>query len=114
MVIEGDKREFIRYNCNLSGTVELENKDIQRVTIRDFSREGLRLILHNSQLSIGLNLKIKVDLPGKEKPTVIAGKIVWNKYRGDISELGVRIDYMDENAINDIFNYVYECWSNKE
>ncbi len=81
----------------------------KRMTVRDFSREGLKLII-NFNLNLGSNMEIKLYLPERSLVTSILGEIVWIKHANNKVEAGLKIKDMDQRAKEEILNWLLPQW----
>lgn len=82
---------------------------LERITVRDFSREGLKLII-NFNLNLGSKMEIKLYLPERSLVTSILGEIVWIKHDNNKVEAGLKIKDMDQRAKEEILNWLLPQW----
>jgi c-di-GMP-binding flagellar brake protein YcgR len=111
-----ERRKHQRYKCLLPAEILKtgEKKSLlERATIRDFSREGLKLIV-NFNLNLGSNMEIKIYLPEKNLTTSIVGEIVWLKQAENRMEAGLKIKDMDKKAREEILNWLLPKWLEDE
>lgn len=107
-----EKRKFRRFECLLVAEVNLEGNAnlVRKATVKDFSREGLRLVLHNFNINPGSSVDLKLYFPGKNLSISVSGEIAWSKYINNNWEVGVKTNQMDKEAKSEILDYVYTMW----
>jgi len=111
-----ERRKYQRYKCLLPAEIlkSGEKKSLlERATVRDFSREGLKLTI-NFNLNLGSNMEIKVYLPEKNLITSIVGEIVWFKHAENRMEAGLKIKDMDQRVKEEILNWLLPKWLKDE
>ena len=111
-----ERRKFPRSQCILPAEIiksEGKRNLIERVSARDFSREGLKLII-NFNLNPNLILESRLYLPEKKLFAWLLGEIIWNKYVDNKLEVGLKIKMMDEEPKDKILNWVFPRWLEKE
>ena len=107
-----DKRKSFRSKCLIpADVIKAGGKDdlVERTTVHDFSREGLRLCI-NFNLKPGTLIDLKLFVPEKKITTSLLGKVTWTKCMEDKFVVGVKIVQMDEKAKEDIQNWVFPGW----
>jgi len=107
-----ERRKFPRSQCILPAEIiksEGKRNLIERVSARDFSREGLKLII-NFNLNPSFILESKLYIPEKKLFTWLSGEIIWNKYVDNKLEVGLKIKMMDEEPKGEILDWVFPRW----
>jgi c-di-GMP-binding flagellar brake protein YcgR len=107
-----ERRKHQRYKCLFPAEILKtgEKKSLlERATVRDFSQEGLKLIV-NFNLILGSNMEIKIYLPEKNLITSIVGEVVWFKHAENRMEAGLKIKDMDQRAREEILNWILPKW----
>lgn len=111
-----EKRKFLRFDCLLPAElIKLEGKNdlIERATVHDFSREGLKLTI-NFNINSGTVMELKLFLPEKKIHTTMTGEITWKKCVNNRMEVGLKIIDMDKKAKTEILNWVFPKWLEKK
>ena len=111
-----ERRKHQRYKCLFPAEILKAGEKkglLERATVRDFSREGLKLII-NFNLILGSNMEIKIYLPEKNLITSIVGEIVWFKHTENRMEAGLKIKDMDQRAREEILNWLLPKWLKDE
>jgi c-di-GMP-binding flagellar brake protein YcgR len=111
-----ERRKHQRYKCLFPAEILKtgEKKSLlERASVRDFSREGLKLII-NFNLNLGSNMEIKIYMPEKNIITSIVGEIVWFKHAENKMEAGLKIKDMDQRAREEIVNWLLPKWQEDE
>jgi len=110
---EKEKRKHVRSDCLFPAEFEKsEGRDSlsERATIHNFSQEGLRLTINLMNIRPGTEVKVKIFVPEKNLSVHLAGEITWNKYEDNKLEVGLKIKKIDENAKEEILNWVMPVW----
>jgi len=103
-----ERRKSLRSKCLFPAKIidtEGTNGIIKRMSVRDFSPEGFKLVI-TFNLNPSSVLKTKVHIPEKQMTTSISGEIVWTNYANDRLELGIKIKEMDENEKQGVLDFV--------
>ncbi len=109
-----ERRKDRRYKCLLPAEVlKAEGKDklVERTTVHDFSRGGLKLIINFITLDPGSDIELRLYVPEKGLETSLKAEIAWKKFVDDKLEVGLKIKEMGEEAKNEILNWVVPSWS---
>ena len=104
-----ERRKFPRYECMFPAKV-LKSGDklklIKRLSIHNFSREGLKLIINFVSLKPGSKMDLEFYVPEKRLSTSLSAEIAWIKGLENRMEVGLKIKEMDEKAKNEILNWI--------
>ena len=97
-----ERRRYIRFEVPLKVEVTIEGivDSIQKGATKNFSREGLSLVLHEFHLSTGAQVDLRIYVPKRRKPVSAKGEVVWVQSTHNQWELGVKIRHI-------IFNYTF-------
>lgn len=112
-----DRRKHRRHKCLLPAEIlKAEGKDkfIERVSIHDFSRGGLKLIINFITPDPGSNIELKLYVPEKELKTSLKAEIVWKKFLDDKLEIGLKITDMEEETKDEIISWLALTGSEKK
>jgi len=104
-----EKRKYPRYKCMFPAKVIKSGgklKLIERVSIHDFSREGLKLKINFVSLKPGSSIELELYFPEKAESTPLIAEIVWSKGVENTIEVGLKIKEMDEEAKNEILSWI--------
>lgn len=104
-----ERRKYPRYKCIFPAKVIKsgdKHKLIERISIRDFSREGLKLKINFVSLKPGSSMELELYFPEKELSISLSGEIAWSKGVQNRMELGLKITEMDEEAMNEILSWI--------
>jgi hypothetical protein len=111
-----EKRKSYRLKCLLPAEVLKAGGNqmfIDKGTIHDFSRDGLKLTI-NFSLNPGSQMEVKLVLPEQELSTSLSGEIMWSRCSGNKMEAGLKINNMDQKAKDEVLNWVFPAWLKKE
>jgi len=104
-----ERRKDKRFKCLLPAHVlQAEGKDklIQRTTVHDFSRGGLKLVVNIVTLDPGADVELEVYVPEKELKTSVSAEIAWKKMADDKLEIGLKIKDMKKGAKKEILKWI--------
>lgn len=111
-----EKRKYLRFAVPLRVEMVVEARvDLpQKGITKNFSREGLGLILHDFHLTAGSEVSLRVHVPQKKKPANMKGKITWAKLNNRHWEVGVKTIQINSEDKNQILDYAYKIWRSEE
>jgi len=104
-----EKRKYPRYECIFPAKVIKSGdklKLIERLSIHNFSREGLKLIINFVSLKPGSGMELELYVPEKGLKISLSGEIAWSKGVENRMEVGLKIKKMDEEAKNEILSWI--------
>ena len=104
-----ERRKYNRFRCLLPAQVlQAEGRDklVQRTTVHDFSRGGLRLVVNIITLDPGSDLDLEVYVPEKGLKTSLRAEIAWKKMADDKLEIGLKIKSMKRGARKEILKWI--------
>ena len=81
-------------------------KLIERISIHDFSREGLKLKINFVSLKPGSGMELELYFPEKGESTSLIAEIIWSKGMENSMELGLKIKEMDKETKNEILSWI--------
>lgn len=91
-----------------------KNNLIERATIRNFSPEGLRLVVKFVDPVPGSKAKLVLQIPEKKLITPVSGEVMWSKYTENMLDAGIKIDQIDAEAREEILAWIFPYWREKE
>jgi len=112
-----ERRKFPRYKCIFPAKVIKSGgnlKLIERISIHDFSREGLKLKINFVSLKPGSPMELELYFPEKGLSTSLLAEIAWSNGGENIMEVGLKIKDMDEETKNEILNWIAPSGSEKK
>ena len=104
-----ERRKHPRYKCMFPAKVIKsgdKHKLIERISIHDFSREGLKLKINIASLEQGPGVELELYFPEKGESTSLLAEIAWSKGVENSMEVGLKIKKMDEEAKNEILSWI--------
>jgi hypothetical protein len=104
-----ERRKHPRYKCMFPAKVIKSGgklKLIERISIHDFSREGLKLRINFVNLKPGSGMELELYFPEKGESTPLIAEIVWSKGVENTMEVGLKITEMDEETKNEILSWI--------
>lgn len=104
-----EKRKYPRYECIFPAKI-IKSGDklrlIKRISIHNFSREGLKLKINFVTLKPGSGMELELYVPEKGLSISLSGEIAWSKGVENSMEVGLKIKEMDEEAKNEILSWI--------
>ena len=104
-----ERRKHPRYKCMIPARViKLGDKLklIERISVHNFSREGLKLKINFISLKPGSGMELELYVPEKGESTSLIAEIVWIKGVENSMEIGLKIKEMDEETKNEILSWI--------
>ncbi len=104
----GKERNSVRNRCLIPAEIIKSNGKkqlIERVSVQDFSSEGFRLVI-NLNLRRSSLLESNIYLPEKNIKTSLLGEVVWNRFKGNKFELGLKIRNMNDETKAEILDWI--------
>ena len=104
-----ERRKSPRYKCVIPAKLlksEGKFKLIERLTIHDLSREGLKLKINFVSLKPGSGMELELYFPEKGESTSLKAEIAWIKGVKNRMEVGLKIKEMDEETKNEILSWI--------
>jgi c-di-GMP-binding flagellar brake protein YcgR len=107
-----ERRKFMRFDIplNVEFTQPEEASDYYSGITINFSRHGFCFESEGPPLQTLTNVKLRVQIPGKEIFVPITGHIVWTQNLNNRFMAGVQIRDMNREAKSDILEYCYNTW----
>jgi c-di-GMP-binding flagellar brake protein YcgR len=107
-----ERRKFMRFDIplNVEFTQPEEASDYYSGITINFSRQGFCFESEGPPLQTFTNVKLRVQIPGKEIFVPITGHIVWTQNLNNRFMAGVQIRDMNREAKSDILEYCYNTW----
>ena len=112
-----ERRKHPRYKCMFPAKVIKsgdKHKLIERISIHDFSREGLKLKINFVSLKPGSSMELELYFPEKGESISLIAEIVWSKGVENSMEVGLKIKKMGEEAKNEILSWLAPSGSEKK
>lgn len=111
-----DKRKYIRFEVPLRAELIIKStvEFLEKGVTKDFSREGLKLILHNCNLTTGSEVDAKLHVPKHREAVPVKGEIVWIKPEEENWEIGIRIKHINKEIKTEILDEAYKIWRWKD
>jgi hypothetical protein len=112
-----ERRKSPRYKCMFPAKLlrsEGKFKLIERLTIHDLSREGLKLKINFVSLKPGSSMELELYFPEKGESTPLKAEIAWIKGGENSMEVGLKIKKMGEEAKNEILSWLAPSGSEKK
>ncbi len=104
-----ERRKHPRYKCMFPAKIIKSGnklKLIKRISVHNFSREGLKLKINFVSLKPGSGMELELYVPEKGLSISLSGEIVWIKGVENSMEVGLKIKKMDEEAKNEILSWI--------
>ncbi|MBN2453497.1 MAG: PilZ domain-containing protein [Candidatus Omnitrophica bacterium] len=107
-----ERRKFLRFETALNALCEIVNgKGPASYKVKNISKEGA-LIIADSKLSEGTELKMSMDVPGDNVPVFASCRVAWQKdiEKNGPCEVGVRFTRIENSDKGRLLEYIYTQW----
>jgi hypothetical protein len=104
-----EKRKYPRYKCMFPAKVIRSGGKLklnERISIHDFSFEGLKLKINFVSLKPGSDMELELYFPEKGESTSLIAEIVWSKSVENSIEVGLKLKKMDKETKNEILSWI--------
>lgn len=112
-----EKRKYLRFKCLLPAILldpGTTSSILGKGEVKEFSREGLRLVLDFDQnFGAGSSIELMLRHPKGKISSLVTGEIIWARYKLKKVEMGLRIKKMDELAKCEFLDWSYSTWRDK-
>ena len=111
-----DRRRYIRTKCVIPAEVVQfggESKLVDKISVCDFSLEGLKLVISYVTPKSHSNVDLKLLIPETRLSTPFSGEIRWSRFADNNLEVGLKTQQMDGEAVAEIINWLYAEWRDK-
>ncbi len=89
-----ERRKHPRYKCMFPAKVIRSGGKLklnERISIHDFSLEGLKLKINFVSLKPGSDMELEIYLPEKGESISLTAEIAWSKSEENSMELGLKL-----------------------
>jgi len=110
-----EKRNYMRFDVLMDAFFG-KNNERKRVTVKNFSRDGLG-VASGESICPGEDVEIEMMIPGDNIPVIVTGEIAWTipqKSGSSGHEGGVKIKKIKSSDRSRILNYIYSKWMNSK
>jgi len=112
-MVEQERRKYFRFGCSCFGEARYHNNSVERISIKNISYEGMKIITSNRELALGENIEVRVDLPGEKVFPLVSGKIKWINAEEVSTELGLQFDSIDKVKRIELIDYGFSVWRDR-
>lgn len=111
--MDNDLRRYRRYRrFNIPLDVAVKNGSTGLT--KDFSREGLGLVLDDFDFDTYSDVELRMNNPVYNEPVEIRGEVVWKKEVEGKWHVGLKMKNIDITAKSDILMYAYDRWLSEQ
>ncbi|MFW6124368.1 MAG: PilZ domain-containing protein [Acidobacteriota bacterium] len=112
-MIRGERRKHFRFGCSCFGEARFENSSVEKISIKNISYEGLKVLIGRRELSVGDEIEVRVDIPGKRVYPLVTGKIRWINSVKEGTELGIKLHNMAQSIKRELIDYGFSVWRDR-
>jgi hypothetical protein len=112
-VIRTERRKHFRFGCSCFGEARFENSSVEKISIKNISYEGLKILTGKRKLEVGDEIEVRVDLPGEKVYPLVKGKIRWINKKKEGTELGIRLLKMANSIKRELIDYGFSVWRDR-
>lgn len=105
-----EKREFKRFVVGLQVAAEKENKESALGLMKDFSRDGLRIVFDKFDFELNSPLDLKIQRPEANFYIFASAEPLWKRAVENKCEVGFKIKEIPPDIKADLLEYGYFKW----
>jgi len=105
-----ERRKFMRFPVSLKVEAIKKNKESLFGLIRDFSREGLRVIFDNFDFKSNSYVDFKIQRPDTEVFVPASVEVIWKRPVEGRWETGLRFKEFPPRVKAEILEFGYKKW----
>ncbi|MCD6516270.1 MAG: PilZ domain-containing protein [Candidatus Aminicenantes bacterium] len=105
-----ERRKYFRFGCSCYGEARFENSSIEKISVKNISSEGLKIIAGQRTLLVGDQVEIRLDLPGEKIPPFVSGQVRWVSSDEESMELGIHLSGLDKDTKRELIDYGFTVW----
>jgi hypothetical protein len=105
-----ERRKYFRFGCSCYGEARFENSSIEKISVKNISSEGLKIIAGRRTLSVGDQVEVRLDIPGERIPPFVSGQVRWVSSDEESTELGVHLSKLDKDTKRELVDYGFTAW----
>ena len=105
-----NNRKYIRYHLPLKVEAKSEDDQSAKGIVKDFSRNGLRILFDSFDFLPPSILNLKIQRPGKEIFVPAIGEVTWKTFTSSGWEVGVRLRDFSPQVKAEILEHAYRAW----
>ncbi len=109
-MIREERRKHFRFDCSCFGEARYQKGSVEKISVKNISSEGLKILTSYRELSVGDRIEVRVDIPGKKVPPLISGQIKWIDIQKESTELGIQLKETDKETKKDLTDYGFSVW----
>jgi hypothetical protein len=112
-MIRAERRKYFRFGCSCFGEARFKNSSVEKISIKNISYEGLKILAGRRKLSVGDEIEVRVDIPGESAHPLVTGKIKWVNMEREGTELGVKLHKMNQSIKRVLIDYGFSVWRDR-
>ena len=105
-----ERRKYFRFGCSCYGEARFDKSSIEKISVKNISCEGLKIIAGRRSLSIGDHIEVRLDLPGERIPPFLSGQVRWINPDEESTELGLHLSEHDKETKRELIDYGFSVW----
>lgn len=105
-----DKREFMRFPVELKVEAYKQNTGGYLGVIKDFSRNGLKVVFDDFKFDLNSPLELRIRKPDSETWFSADAEVIWKRQAEDKWDVGFRIKSFSSENKAEILEYGYFKW----
>jgi PilZ domain len=104
-----NKREFMRFDVGLKVEAQKDGKEYTGL-VKDFSKNGLRVVFDDFKLDLNSPLELKIQRPGQDAWIIARAQAIWKTQALDKWNVGLKIKEIPPENKAEILEYGYLKW----
>jgi len=105
-----ERRKYFRFGCSCYGEARFKNSSIEKISVKNISSEGLKIIAGRRTLSVGDHIEVRLDIPGERIPPFVSGQVRWINSDEESTELGLHLSKLDKDTKRELIDYGFSVW----
>jgi hypothetical protein len=108
--MDKERRRYIRFPVSLRVEAYEENNIKSTGVVKDFSRDGLRVVFDDCDFEVNSHITIGIQRPSRENLFPAIVEVMWKKQVDDEWEIGAKLNDFSSLIKSEILEYGYNYW----
>ncbi|MBD3415129.1 MAG: PilZ domain-containing protein [Candidatus Aminicenantes bacterium] len=108
-----ERRKYFRFDCSCFGEARFQNSSVEKVSIKNLSVQGLKIVSGHQCISIGDPVEVRIDIPGRQIPPLVSGQIRWIHEEPESTELGIQLNELNNDTRRELMDYGFSVWRDR-
>lgn len=109
--MDADRRKFLRFPTPLMVQTRREDRDCLWGLVKDFSRNGLRVIFDEFDFVPNSFVNLEIQMPNENVYVPANAEVIWKKFTDGKWEAGLSLKEFPAHAKAEILEHGYNKWA---